>query len=208
MFIEEWMSDTMTEVHPAAIHSCQKGFSTTTLLHAGRVAFLCRGWGQWHSTEYWYMVTTMLLLWWELQINIWANQSKIYSKRTKEDDRNTPKPEPGEEFSCQRVCVWIATHQSRNPSSNYQASIRLHQISNKEKKEKKINNAQEHGFKGLECKLFLKSIQAVMWSCVRWKHIQCSTGLTKRFQISFGIRMLGLEHILLQSIIITWWKLR
>lgn len=37
----------------------------------------------------------------------------------------------------------------------------LHQVSKTKKKKKKV---QGHGFKGLECELFLKSIQAAMWS--------------------------------------------
>lgn len=69
----------------------------------------------------------------------------------------------GEDFSWQCVCVWVFTHQSRNPSTNYQVSIiMLHQVSKTEKKKKE--EVQGHGFKGLECELFLKSIQAAMWS--------------------------------------------
>lgn len=59
-----------------------------------------------------YMVMTMLLLWWELQINIRTSHTKMYSKRTKEDDRNTPKPGPRERF--QLACMRVSSHHSRN----------------------------------------------------------------------------------------------
>lgn len=98
MFTEQWMSGTMTEVHPAASHSCQKDFSTRTLLlHAGWV--FCRG-AHWCAADY--FNTVMLSLDMVMTVgttvmritNKSVNSATMYSNRTKKDDRNTLKPGP------------------------------------------------------------------------------------------------------------------
>lgn len=98
MFTEQWMSGTMTEVHPAASHSCQKDFSTRTLLlHAGWV--FCRG-AQRCAADY--LNTVMLSLDMVMTVgttvmritNKSVNSATMYSNRTKKDDRNTLKPGP------------------------------------------------------------------------------------------------------------------
>lgn len=114
-------------------------------------------------------------------------------------------------ISAGSVCVWVSTHQSRNLSSNYQVLIRLHQVN------KRKENAQGHGFKELECKLFLNSIQAVMWSCLFapvinelqyfavWGQIKACTTYYKSKKVSCLTWNWNdeIQKILLQSIVVT-----
>lgn len=97
MFTERWMSGTMTEVHPAASHSCQKDFSTRTLLlHAGW--FFCRG-VQRCAADYFNTVMLSLDMVTTVGTTVMRITNKsvnfpIHSNTTKKDDRDTLKPGP------------------------------------------------------------------------------------------------------------------
>lgn len=104
--------------------------------------------------------------------------------------------------------------QSRDPSSNYQPSIRVQLVSKREKKHSqafKVLNVSYFSNQFKQCcgrtsspqqRLQLQYFVAhggdginlsgdkLHLSEDRWKHIQLSPGLTERFQISFGTEML------------------
>lgn len=127
MLTEQWMSGTKSEVHPAAIHSCQQDFSTRTLLlHAGRVGVFCRV----KTILLYYFNTVMLSLWQFMTVvsTIMTTTNK-YIWKSHRCIQKGPKEVTLTLQNLDISCIFVfgvSFLQSRDPASNYQPSIRVH----------------------------------------------------------------------------------